>query len=281
MKKIILSMFFFSFLFLSGCSINKEQFNNNLYPYRNITEQEINNIIPYGYKITNNFRINAIKNKYNDKNTVLIVSPKDSDAYIFDESKMPEIIVLGFNRKDNTWNIVSNVYNINSAVILDSSEITDLDSDGLNELHLLGTAYCGSTCYYNQHVFDFKNGIIKDLLNQKNNTSLGKDGIYFNSDKKEYYIIDYILDVNNQEKLFDCHHFNVDKYKFNESSNKFELSETLKTNVRYNFDLYGNKNEKCNDYEKIQALRDVELLETPEDSKIPLLDLDLSKYKKK
>lgn len=273
-KKLLFSLFLVS-IFISGCSLNKT------YSFRDITEQEINHFIPYNYEVVNNIKLNIIKNNYNDKNIVLIVSSKDGDAYTTTEANMPKIITLGFDRKTDKWTSLTDPYTIKLSEIYKDYEITDLNSDNFQELSLFGIDYCGSTCYYKKYIFDFKDGIIKDLLNQEENTSLGKDGFYFNQGKKEYYVLNYIWNSKAGEILFDCHVFGVDKYKFNNNLNKFELIEKLKTNVRYNFNLYGDKNEKCNDYEKIQILRDVGLLETLEDSNIPLLDLDLSKYKKK
>ena len=253
MKKNIFFIVFIV-LFLSGCSLGYK-----VYPYRDITEEEIQHFIPYGYdvikdeiyKSPNIIKLNFIKNKYNDKNIALLLTPKNSDIY--NESQNPKLEILGFNRRSDKWEMLGDVYNIKGTAISGPYEITDLNNDGLNELHITATLSCGSSCSYHQYVFSYNNESINDMFDED---IYSIQGFRFLSDKKEYLNINYIW--NDGESHFGCHYFEVSKYLFNYKTNKFELLDKIKSKEKYELgDGFG----QCKPYSEGDLIRNIGLFD--------------------
>ena len=228
MKKYYFIVFLFLLAFvLGGFSVIRNRKMQKTYPYRDISKEEVGHFIPVGYNIlrneNNNYKI--IKARLLpgiDQQVILILLQEGIDINSYNEEMAPKIIVLNFNRNTNTWEMLLDVYNF-WAVGMSGFQVTDSDKDGIEEINILLTLACGSSCDYHQAVFTVKNNTIVDLMpsNVTSNLSFIRlgDGRYLNL----YY------NWQKGESHFGCHYFNVDEYIIEESGYKF-----LKTTRLYN-----------------------------------------------
>ncbi|MDO8486210.1 MAG: hypothetical protein Q7S77_00725 [Candidatus Staskawiczbacteria bacterium] len=256
MKKFIIFLLFFSLFLLSGCG-NANNISNipssqiiSKYPYRDINQEEINHFVPYGYDIIKDdiyknpkiIKISLDSNQ--DKNIVLLFSSKNEDIY--NEEQNPKMIILKFNRNNDKWEMVNDMYDFKAASISNQYIITNINNDGVEELNLLLTLACGSACSFHQGVFTIIGNKVVDLMPENVTSNMG---FRFMDDTKKYLNINYLWPRG--ESHFGCHYFKVDEYQFIKDS--FQLVKTSNTIYRYGLDV-GETNELCSIYEENNVL---------------------------
>jgi len=217
---------------LTGCSkVIKQGQEISQYQYRDISQEEINHFIPTGYSILKDdvyktpqiIKVNFIQGK--DKQIALILVPDTADIY--NETVSPKMEILGFDRSSDKWNLLFDVYDFKASNI-SGFQLTDLDKNGIQELHLLLTLSCGSSCSYHQGVYTINDGNITDLMPTESETNMGFNLL---NDGK-YLKIDYIWAEN--ESHFGCHYFKVSEYNFDDS--KYSLVKETNTKNKYALD---------------------------------------------
>ncbi len=118
--------------FLSGCTPQ--------YVYREPNDAEVNSFVPYGYQLVSR----------NDNSPAQIVKANlDADPaqeillpmYGLDWESPVKILTIKFDAKTNEWNLLETLEYGGFAYIGVIGSPTDLDADGINEVHLVLTPF--------------------------------------------------------------------------------------------------------------------------------------------
>lgn len=216
MKKLII---FCAFLFLAvGC--------DKTYVYREPNATEVNNFIPFGYKLVSyneNLPGQTLKANLDsdpDKEIVLPMQAEDGESPI-------KIFVIKFDAKTNQWNLLKSLEYKDYIGITIIENPTDLNNDGINEVHFALEPY-SATAGVNGHtilVLTNRNGELVNLMPQNSFYTYSQDG-------NDYKTASFIWGEN--EAHFDCHFFSVQTYVFNGSV--YNRSNDYTTKYKYNND---------------------------------------------
>ena len=241
-----------------GCSKDREppySFDSSYFNYifwtvgkviDGIDEKNLKNLIPnkYNFVKSSSFEDALIKINLDEDKEKEIVLFIHTGIYETEFFYPVMLFVLDFDAETGNWEIAYiysfPVKNINNwGVKADSYKITDLDGNGIEELHLRTGSMYPSSPYsrFSVHVITLKENEVIDLM--PSNSSNFFESTFYDRDNDIYYLASWLWDAWADEDLkegqheahFDCHYYGIDKYIFKDK--EFILLEKLKTLKKY------------------------------------------------
>lgn len=243
-----------------GCGEEDKKLGENkkIFPFRNISEDELSNYIDSDYVISSNdIRLT--------KNTLPYYSNIDADSYdeiilILEhkepiEGKYAKIKILDFDHIENKWGAI-NTTKLNKERVDNSFLITDINENGINEFHLQTFSIGINYFDFTPIVFELNND--KELVNLFLNSMPSEIGYVYDKESTGYYNVDFIWAEG--ETHWGCHYFQVMIYEFNGIN--YSFTEKRITPQKYGLDVTDSKIGGCEKYSVDKVLFDVGLKAT-------------------
>lgn len=258
--KTYLSFIFIIYLFVS-CNLESNQnlleeaHSEKLFPFREISPDELDIFIPEGYAINaNDVRLTE------SFNPMYINLDKDLDNEIFlileqleyAEGKNAIVSLLKFDSLSNNWFLLSSV-TLDRERVSKEFRTTDLDNDSINEIHLMTNSI--GLNYYDGTPIILELNHESELINLFPQSKPTEISYVFDDITGNYFNINYIWAEG--EVHWGCHYFKVEIYTF--SKNTYTLKETKVTSTRYGLDPSDSILGGCNPYNIKTILEELKL----------------------
>ncbi|MCK5017653.1 MAG: hypothetical protein KAS32_11370 [Candidatus Peribacteraceae bacterium] len=204
------------------------------HPYRPISNNEVENITPAGYKVAINEHQNPmiIPVEMEEGRKVTTILFESAEGY-FGELK---VVFMDFNSDENQYQLAFDFIEISAENGINPSyDIVDVNNDGNNEISFFVNLVCGSDCVYKLFHYGMVSG---ELVNFADNIEEDRTTYSFSEDVNGYVKDMYIWDYDNGESHWGCHYWTREIIKWDGNGLSVTGKQTSKKK-------YANKEEEA------------------------------------